>query len=81
MFLETCHIFPTSRLSEWNIYNYRRYITDPGSAISIGKSGLYSVQNGLLLGPEVHLAFDEFEIGVDPDVGIVLCLGIYLGWN
>ncbi|KAJ6019300.1 hypothetical protein N7522_001367 [Penicillium canescens] len=67
--LHASHIFPTSQIAQWERENYQRYITDPSPASKIGSSKLYSPQNGLLLGPEAHEAFDKFKVGVDPDAG------------
>ncbi|KXG48708.1 uncharacterized protein PGRI_025780 [Penicillium griseofulvum] len=65
--LEATHIFPVSMLGEWTKQGYRQYITDTRPTSEIGESGLYSIQNGLLLGAEVHCLFDQFQLGVDPD--------------
>lgn len=69
--LQASHIFPTSQLLEWNRANYRRYITDTSPATQLGDSGLYSPQNGLFLDAAVHQMFDEFLVGVDPDVRVL----------
>jgi hypothetical protein len=66
--LQAAHIYPVSRLSEWNAQNYRRWISDTSSQHHIGQSGLYSLQNGLLLKADIHQLWDSWVIGVDPDV-------------
>jgi hypothetical protein len=67
--MEASHIFPTSMIQEWNRNNYKdNWITDDSPSSEIGESGLYSLQNGLLLNMTVHGYFDEFKLGIDPDV-------------
>ncbi|CDM34046.1 unnamed protein product [Penicillium roqueforti FM164] len=51
--LDATHIFP--------------YITDPLPETEIGKSRIYSAQNGLLLSADIHSLFDSIELGIDPD--------------
>ncbi len=73
--LESTHIFPASRLSDWERGNYQRFIEDTSPARVIGASKLFSPQNGLLLRTDFHLEFDDFVIGVDPDVSYYMrCL-------
>lgn len=67
MSLVAAHVFPVSQLSEWN-RDYKRFVNDTGSATEIGQSRLYSSQNGLLLSKGMHTVFDNYLIGVDPDV-------------
>ncbi|KAL1849198.1 hypothetical protein Plec18167_009592 [Paecilomyces lecythidis] len=67
--LEAAHIFPVSRVSQWDSQNFRTFITDTRPPSVIGASGLYSPQNGLLLTVDIHEAFDYWEVGVDPDEG------------
>lgn len=57
-----------SRISEWNAQNYKRYITDTSSPQRIGHSGLYCLQNGLLLKRDIHMVWDSWGIAIDPDV-------------
>jgi hypothetical protein len=78
--LEAAHVFPVSQLAQWNRNHYRRYITDISPAVDIGDSGLYSPQNGLLLSKNAHDVFDDFLLGVDPDVRI-FCLSLYMLGN
>lgn len=66
--LEAAHIFPTSCIEQWNRDNYRNWIDTGPPASEIGETGIYSAQNGLLLRSDVHSAFDDFRVGVDPDV-------------
>ena len=70
--LEATHIFPTSQVDNWNRNGLRDWITDTSAPSQIGSSGLHSPQNGLLLSSSVHHAFDAFQIGVDPDVSLIL---------
>lgn len=65
--LVAAHVFPVSEISQWN-RNYKILIRDNGSTTEIGQSRLYSSQNGLLLTLEIQEAFDDFILGVDPDV-------------
>jgi hypothetical protein len=67
MSLVAAHVFPVCQLSEWN-HGYKRFANDTGSATEIGKSRLYSSQNGLLLTGDMHTLFDNYFVGVDPDV-------------
>ncbi|KAJ5615030.1 hypothetical protein N7537_000144 [Penicillium hordei] len=68
--MEASHIFPTSMIQEWNRNNYKgNWITDDSPSSEIGESGLYSLQNGLLLNKTVHSYFDDFKLGIDPDAG------------
>jgi hypothetical protein len=55
-------------IEEWRRDGYRKYITDTRPDSEIGESGLYSAQNGLLLSADIHVHFDDFRIGIDPDV-------------
>ncbi|KAI2678613.1 hypothetical protein CBS147355_4498 [Penicillium roqueforti] len=50
--------------SEWSRL---QYITDPLPETEIGKSRIYSAQNGLLLSADIHSLFDSIELGIDPD--------------
>ncbi|KAJ5371387.1 uncharacterized protein N7496_007479 [Penicillium cataractarum] len=65
--LKAAHIFPISRVSEWERGNYQHFISDTSPAHEIGETKLYSPQNGLLLRTDIHEEFDDFSIGVDPD--------------
>ncbi|GAD99774.1 hypothetical protein PVAR5_8501 [Paecilomyces variotii No. 5] len=67
--LEAAHIFPVSRIGQWQAQNFRSHITDTRPPSAIGASGLYSPQNGLLLFVDIHEQFDYWEVGVDPDEG------------
>lgn len=67
--MEASHIFPTSMIQEWNTNNYKNnWITDDSPSSEIGESGLFSLQNGLLLSTMIHTYFDDFRLGIDPDV-------------
>ena len=67
--MEASHIFPTSLIQEWNRNSYKsNWVTDDSPSSDIGESGLYSLQNGLLLDNTVHTYFDDFKLGIDPDV-------------
>ena len=71
---EATHIFPiaykgrATRLykGHWDQYDYGRWITiQPNTGGSIN-----SVQNGLLLGSDIHDLFDSYDISINPDVRI-----------
>ncbi|KAJ5179209.1 hypothetical protein N7492_002419 [Penicillium capsulatum] len=66
--LVAAHVFPVSQLSQW-YHDYRSLVNDTGPPAEIGKSRIYSSQNGLLLTKDMHSAFDDFIIGVNPDAG------------
>lgn len=70
--LQAAHIFPTSRVRDWERGDYQRFISDTSPAHEIGATKLYSPQNGLLLRTDIHEEFDDFSIGVDPDVSYFL---------
>ncbi|KAJ5487017.1 hypothetical protein N7530_001317 [Penicillium desertorum] len=65
--LDATHIFPVCMIEEWRRDGYRKYITYTRPDSGIGESGLYSAQNGLLLSADIHVHFDDFRIGIDPD--------------
>lgn len=70
-----------SRVGEWEADNCRRrWISDTSSATRISATGLYSLQNGLLLSSFLHQSWDLFGVDVDPDVrllplphGLLIC--------
>ena len=57
-----------NQIREWNLGNFRHWITDTSSPQFTGTSGLYSLQNGLLLKADIHIVWDSWGIAVDPDV-------------
>lgn len=69
--MQAVHVYPTSRISEWNQNNYRRlWMTDTRPASEIGQTGLFSPQNGLLLNTYLHDLWDSYKFGIDPDVSL-----------
>jgi hypothetical protein len=80
---EAAHIFPLSEADivsfffqlyscrfhlnhlEWNDLNYKRFVEDDQIAPGFE---LNSIQQGFLCSSEVHKMFDDYSIGVNPDV-------------
>lgn len=67
-YFEAAHVFPLEREDYWNEKGYANFITDLDG--TVGDSKLNSVQNGLLLRSDIHTAFDNYLIGIDPDVSV-----------
>ncbi|KAH8821528.1 hypothetical protein F5884DRAFT_850753 [Xylogone sp. PMI_703] len=65
--LDAAHIYPVARVNEWDDMGYRHWITDTSGPEVIGETGLYSLQNGLLRSRTMHVLWDIFVVGVDPD--------------
>jgi hypothetical protein len=51
-------------------YNYGRWITDIDDSVGISK--INSLQNGLLFRADIHGAFDQYLISVNPDVSLIV---------
>ncbi|KAF8459624.1 HNH endonuclease-domain-containing protein [Kalaharituber pfeilii] len=62
---EAAHIFPLQKESYWRENNFGRYITDMGDTAGLSK--INSIQNGFLLRRDLHVAFDNYLIAVNPD--------------
>ncbi|KAJ5899924.1 hypothetical protein N7495_004668 [Penicillium taxi] len=62
---QAAHIFPLARSSYWRENNFNRYITN----LSGGAHRAYinSVQNGLCMRSDLHTAFDNNDISINPD--------------
>jgi len=66
---EAAHIFPLEKESLWIQYNFGRYITDMDD--NTGVSKINSLQNGFILGSDIHSLFDQYLLSVNPDVSIM----------
>ncbi|PUU80410.1 HNH endonuclease-domain-containing protein [Tuber borchii] len=64
-FFEVAHIFPLAYEDHWNQSNYSRWITVPPANESDGS--IHSVQNGMLLTPNMHALFDAYIVSINPD--------------
>ena len=63
---EAAHIFPLEKEYLWNQWNYGRWVTDMDDTVGLSK--INSCQNGFLLRADVHQAFDQYLVSVNPDV-------------
>ena len=63
---EAAHIFPLEKENLWIEWGYGRWITDIDDMV--GNSKINSCQNGFLLSRNVHGAFDQYLVSVNPDV-------------
>lgn len=89
---EAAHIFPLNEMDhvgyyfsfaaasllqflyQWNENNFKRYIED--DQVEPGKE-INSVQQGFLCLATHHRFFDDYEIGIDPDVGyLTTCISV-----
>ena len=73
-YFEAAHVFPLEKEDYWNEKGYAGFNTDMDS--TLGNSKINSVQNGLLLRSDIHTAFDNYLIGIDPDVSVRSFLSI-----
>ncbi|KAF8465276.1 hypothetical protein BDZ91DRAFT_659436 [Kalaharituber pfeilii] len=62
---EGAHIFPLEKENLWIEWGYSRWITDMDD--TNGASKINSLQNGFLLKSDVHQAFDQYLLSVNPD--------------
>ncbi|RPB19494.1 hypothetical protein L211DRAFT_863628 [Terfezia boudieri ATCC MYA-4762] len=63
---EVAYIFPLEKEDPvWILGNLGRWITDMDD--TNGSSKINSLQNGMLLGADIHTLFDQYTISVDPD--------------
>ncbi|PUU79017.1 hypothetical protein B9Z19DRAFT_1125740 [Tuber borchii] len=60
-----CHVYPLQFEQQWLDKGYSRWITISPSNESDGI--INSIQNGLLLGREIHLLFDSFKLSINPE--------------
>ena len=63
---EVAHIFPLAYEEYWNDRKYGHWITVPPANKSNGS--INSVQNGILLGSDIHTLFDSYHLAINPDV-------------
>jgi HNH endonuclease len=66
---QATHIFPMHLENLWIQFDYGRWITNMDGVT--GATKMNSVQNGLLLLSHVHSLFDQYMIGINPDVSIL----------
>lgn len=66
---EAAHVFPLSHERHWIDNNFSRWISLPPSQ----GGAINSVQNGLLLRADIHTAFDNFNVSINPDVCMFPC--------
>ena len=63
---EACHIYPLGYEEDWNRSELPNAITIPPAHESYGS--INSIQNGILLGSDIHKLFDGYEIAINPKV-------------
>ena len=81
------HIFPLEHAEHWVDPGYDRSITTPASRRSASRrcTGVYSVQNGVLLLKSRRQWFERYLVSINPDVRTQVCssefqpLTIFLG--
>jgi len=61
--LDATHIFPLAYEKHWNDCNYSRWITVPPASGSDGS--INSVQNGILIGADIHVLFDSYDFSIN----------------
>jgi HNH endonuclease len=66
---QAAHVFPLPLETLWIQFDYGRWITNMDGVT--GDSKINSVQNGLLLSSNAHSLFDQYMIGINPDVSIL----------
>ena len=78
--LQAVHIFPMEYESLWNQYGYQRWITNIDDVV--GGSRINSIQNGLLMGANWHIRFDQYLFSINPDVSYLGTMGCrsYIDW-
>ncbi|PUU79003.1 hypothetical protein B9Z19DRAFT_1125724 [Tuber borchii] len=62
---QACYVYPLQFEQQWLDKGYSRWITIPPPNESDGT--INSVQNGILLGKEIHLLFDSYKLSINPD--------------
>ncbi|KAF5371985.1 hypothetical protein D9615_008146 [Tricholomella constricta] len=62
---DAAHIFPLSEMDTWKESNYKRFIEDDGVAPGLE---INSIQQGFLCSTTEHCMFNDYSIGVNPDV-------------
>ena len=65
---QSAHVFPLHLENPWVQFDYWRWITNMDG--ETGTSKINSIQNGLLMTANMHLRFDQYLIGINPDVSI-----------
>lgn len=84
-FISKLHtFFPLEKESYWIENGFRWYINNMGYAPE--DSRINSVQNGLLLRSDIHKVFNNYQIGINPEVSffdlsqMVLSDNCFTGW-
>jgi len=62
---KSAHVFPLHLENLWVQFDYGRWITNMDG--ETGTSKINSIQNGLLMAADMHLRFDQYLIGINPD--------------
>lgn len=62
---EAAHVFPIDKETLWDEYNFSCWITNTTGCRS---AAIDSIQNGMLICPNLHCAFDSYLVSVNPDV-------------
>jgi hypothetical protein len=65
---EFCQNTYTSVYVQWAVRGFAGLMTDDHPTAA-GANKINSLENGMLLLKEVHVLFDTYRIGIDPDVG------------
>ncbi|KZF19582.1 hypothetical protein L228DRAFT_263455 [Xylona heveae TC161] len=58
------HIFPVPQLDVWRSGGWSALLEDDDFP---GKTGIHSIQNGILLDASVYIEFEKYHVAVDPD--------------
>jgi len=70
---KAAHIFPRAHDGEWIRRGFPSRITDPAPAVEVGgPTKIDSIQNVMLLRSDLHDAWDNYKIGVNPDRGYIV---------
>jgi hypothetical protein len=68
-----CTVNPIDLLSQWISEGYPSKITDSADeAVMGGSIKIDSVQNVITLRRDLHYAWDNYELGVDPNVSPII---------
>ena len=66
---EVVHIFPLEKENLWLAWGYGQWVTDMDGTKGVSK--INSCQNGFLLRRDIHSAFDQYLLSVNPGVSIL----------
>jgi HNH endonuclease len=65
---QSAHVFPLHLENLWVQFDYGRWITNMDG--ETGTTKINFIQNGLLMKSDMHTCFDQYLIGINPDVSI-----------